>query len=158
MCISKNLRVLYADDNKDSCEMVTIMLEFAEIEVMTATKIEEAWKIANSENFDLYLLDSQFPDGDGLELCRKLREYSPEMPILIYSAKAFKADIQNGLSAGADIYLTKPYLDDLAEIIQNSIKNKKIQLDKIYSYALDKTNLSHLTPIDEPSETHSYLN
>lgn len=139
--MSKNLRVLYADDNEDSCEMVAVMLELAHIDVVTTTKIEGAWEIAHSEIFDLYLLDAKFPEGDGLELCRKLREYSPEMPILIYSAKAFKTDVQNGLSAGANSYLVKPYLNDLAATIQKSIKTNKIQTVNAYSYSSSlKTN------------------
>jgi two-component system KDP operon response regulator KdpE len=118
-------RVLYAEDNEDSRDMVRIMCEFSGIEIITAKTVAEAWRMAQSEHFDLYLLDSRFPDGDGLELCRRLREYAPLTPILVYSANAYKTDVQNALAAGANAYLTKPYLDDLAATIRQTIEQTK---------------------------------
>jgi len=118
-------RVLYAEDNEDSCFMVSTMCELAGIEVVTTKTVAEAWRLAQSEHFDLYLLDSRFPDGDGLELCRRLREYAPHTPILIYSGNAYEADKKNGLAAGANNYLTKPYLDDIAVTIKQTIEQTK---------------------------------
>lgn len=115
-------RVLYAEDNEDSCLMVSTMCEFSGIEVVTTKTVAEAWRLAQSEHFDLYLLDSRFPDGDGLELCRRLREFAPHAPILIYSGNAFEADKKNGLAAGANDYLTKPYLGDLTKAIRQNIE------------------------------------
>jgi len=118
-------RVLYAEDNEDSCFMVSTMCELAGIEVVTTKTVAEAWRLAQSEHFDLYLLDSRFPDGDGLELCRRLREYAPHTPIIIYSGNAYEADKKKGLAAGANNYLTKPYLDDIAVTIKQTIEQTK---------------------------------
>jgi len=115
-------RVLYAEDNEDSCFMVSVMCELSGIEAVTAKTVAEAWQRSQTECFDLYLLDSQFPDGDGLELCRRLRAYAPQTPILIYSGNAFEIDKQNGLAAGANGYLTKPYMADLAVTIERTIE------------------------------------
>jgi DNA-binding response OmpR family regulator len=115
-------RVLYAEDNEDSCLMVSMMCELSGIEVVTAKTVAEAWRLALSEHFDLYLLDSHFPDGDGLELCRRLRSIFAHTPILIYSGRAFEIDKKNGLAAGADDYLTKPYLADIALTIRQNIE------------------------------------
>lgn len=120
-------RVLYAEDNEDSCFMVSTMCKLAGIEVVTTKTVTEAWRLAQSENFDLYLLDSRFPDGDGLELCRRLREYAQHTPIIIYSGNAYEADKKKGIAAGADYYLTKPYLDDLAATIRQIIEQTKKQ-------------------------------
>ena len=125
MNIPKYLRVLYAEDNEDAGLMVTTILEFSDIIVTTSNTIAEAWKLAQAEYFDLYLLDSNFPDGSGLDLCRQLREYSRHTPILFYSAAAYTTDIENGLAAGANGYLTKPYFDDLALTIQLAVKKTK---------------------------------
>ncbi len=122
MKMPEHLRVLYAEDNEDSCFMVTVMLKFADIEVTTARTVAESWQMAQADYFDLYLLDSRFPDGNGFSLCRRLREYAPHTPILFYSGSAYEADKQNGLAAGANDYLTKPYFDDLAETIRQTIK------------------------------------
>ncbi len=115
-------RVLYAEDNEDSCFMVTTTLGLADIEVITAGTIAEAWRLGQAEHFDLYLLDSRLPDGCGLELCRRLREHAPHTPILLYSGDAAETDVQKGLAAGANEYLTKPYFGDLNVTIKENIE------------------------------------
>lgn len=113
--ISKHLRVLYAENDKDACYMMTAMLKFSDIEVTTAGTIAEACQLGQNEHFDLYLLDSQFSDGSGLDLCRCLRKHAPQTPIFFYSGDAYDIDIQRGLAAGADAYMVKPYFDDLTD-------------------------------------------
>ncbi len=115
-------RVLYAEDNTDACLMVSILLGFSNIDVITAETIANAWRLSQTEHFDLYLLDVKFPEGCGLELCRKLREYDKHTPIIFYSGGAFDTDKQNGLAAGANAYLTKPYIENLAETIMRAIR------------------------------------
>lgn len=125
MKISNRHRVLYAEDDKDNRALVRTMCELSGIEVVTTETIAEAWQLAQAEHFDLYLLESWFSDGDGLELCRRLREHAPRTPILIYSAYAYETDKKNGLAAGADDYLTKPYLADLTATIRQNIEQTK---------------------------------
>lgn len=120
--LNRPYRVLYAEDHKDSRDLVVITCQMSGIEVVTAETIVEAWQLAQSETFDLYLLDSRFPDGSGLELCRRLREYAPNAPILIYSGNAFETDKQNGIAAGATDYLTKPYMGNIAAAIKQIIE------------------------------------
>ena len=81
--------------------MISMMCEYSDIEVVTTKTIAEAWRAAQAEYFDLYLLDSQFPDGDGLELCHRLREYAPHAPILSYSGNAYEADKKTGFDGGS---------------------------------------------------------
>ncbi|MEW6733245.1 MAG: response regulator [Acidobacteriota bacterium] len=59
-------------------------------------------------NFDLVLTDIKMPNMDGLELIGKLREVNQNVPIIIISTKGEEADIQRGLSMGANEYLLKP--------------------------------------------------
>jgi DNA-binding response OmpR family regulator len=66
-----------------------------------------------TERFDLYLLDGSLPDLDGFELCRRMREFDPDTPILFFSGAAYVADKKQGIEAGADAYVIKPHLDDL---------------------------------------------
>ncbi len=122
---TEHSRVLYAEDNTDACLMVSILLGFSNIDVITAMTVAEAWRLSQCEQFDLYLLDVKFPDGCGLELCRKLRDYDLHTPILFYSGSAFDTDKQKGLAAGANAYLTKPYIDDLADTIMRAIRLSK---------------------------------
>lgn len=111
------LRVLYADNNDDDCLMISIMLGFSDIKVTGANTVAETWRLAQIEKFDLYLLDSRFPDGDGLDLCRRLRQFAPHTPIVFYSGNAYKTDVQKGLAAGADAYLVKPNSDEIVSTI-----------------------------------------
>lgn len=115
--INESVRVLYAEDNDDDSEMMTFLLALSAIEITRGKTVAEAWQTAQMGNFDLYLLDSRFPDGDGLDLCRRLREHTPNTPIVFYSGNAREIDKQNGLTAGANAYLVKPDFDNLASSI-----------------------------------------
>jgi CheY-like chemotaxis protein len=110
-------RVLYAEDNEDACDMLTALLGFSGIDVLCAYTVKEAFQQAQNERFDVYLLDSRFPDGDGLELCRQLRELHPQIPIVFYSSNAYETDRQAGLAAGAQAYLVKPEVETLVPTI-----------------------------------------
>jgi CheY-like chemotaxis protein len=111
------LRILYAEDNKDACEMLSALLGFSDIDVLPASSIAEAFQAAQNKYFDLYLLDSRFPDGSGLELCQQLRKHDTQTPIVFYSADAYEWDKQKGLAAGANAYLVKPNVDTVAPTI-----------------------------------------
>ncbi len=110
-------RVLYADDNEDSCLMLSTMLGFSSIETTSANTIDEALRLAQAEQFDLYLLDTRFPEGSGLELCRKLRAFNSSIPIVFYSGDAGETDKAKGFTAGADAYLVKPDSDTVMPTI-----------------------------------------
>ncbi|MDQ6787540.1 MAG: response regulator [Acidobacteriota bacterium] len=119
--MKKRLRILCADDN-DTCEMLSATLGFSNIEVKSAYTVADAWQLAQTERFDLYLLETRLPDGNGFDLCRRLHRFAPLTPIVFYSAEAYPVDRQKGLAAGAIDYLTKPYLADLAVVIRQNIK------------------------------------
>ena len=101
-------RILYVEEHEDSREMLVLILERAGYAMSTATSIADAWSVTRREHFDLYILDSRFSDGSGVDLCRQIRAFDPNTPILFYSSSAYPADIDAGLAAGAQRYLTKP--------------------------------------------------
>jgi len=114
---SERIRVLYVDDNCDSLEMLQVMLGLSDIEVDCATSVGEALEQASSVRFDLYLLDSGLPDGNGGSLCRTLRLFHPHIPVLFYSGNAHAEEIESGMAAGAAGYITKPNSEKLATTI-----------------------------------------
>jgi DNA-binding response OmpR family regulator len=116
---SKNrpTQVLYADSNEDDCFMLSKYLEFSNIEVQSAQTIDEAIEIAETMQFDLYLLDTRFPEGDGLELCQKLKELNAQIPIVFYSGEGYETNKIKGIAVGAKAYLVKPDLDAIAPTI-----------------------------------------
>ena len=119
----ERVRVLYVEDNCDSFEMLKVLLGLSQIDVDSAPSVGDALMRAGSERFDLYLLDSGLPDGNGLSLCRTLRAVDPERPILFYSGHAHPEDIKMGMAAGADAYITKPYSEGLAATILQLVTN-----------------------------------
>jgi two-component system, OmpR family, KDP operon response regulator KdpE len=76
--------------------------------VVEAGTVADAEHLAPSHNPDVYLLDLGLPDGDGIDLTRRLREWS-RAPIIVLSARGREEDKVNALDAGADDYLTKPF-------------------------------------------------
>src|SRR5262249_46363983 len=79
-----------------------------EYNVMFARDVEEGLRLARQLRFDLYILDNWLPDGSGVGLCRLIREFDPQTPILFYSAAAYLRDKQEALRAGAQAYFVKP--------------------------------------------------
>lgn len=114
-------RVLCAEPHEDTCQLITLLLEGQGHEVVSARTIAECVGLANAKGFDLYMVDDDYIDGTALQLCKRLREMTPETPILFFSAQAFRRDRELALEAGATAYLTKP--DDLFDIVStvNSI-------------------------------------
>lgn len=114
---SDKKRILCVEDDLDSCEMLQVLL--SDYEVITANTVGEGLRLANAERFDLYLLDSRYPDGTGADLCRQLRRFDSQTPVLFHSGMEGESDINEAMSAGAQGYLVKPIAVDE---LQGSIK------------------------------------
>jgi two-component system OmpR family response regulator len=107
------VRVLVVDDDQDVLAVLARALERDGHAVSTASSLAEA-RDTVLVGIDLLVLDLGLPDGSGLELCRELRHEESAVPILILTART-QVDLRvEGLDAGADDYLTKPFA--LAEL------------------------------------------
>jgi DNA-binding response OmpR family regulator len=119
-------RILYVEDHDDTCELVRFFLDQRGYEVATAQTFAGALKLAQNQKFDLYILDSWLPDGSGVDLCRRIRDFDSHTPILFYSAAAYHLDKETALASGAQDYLTKPAgLTELGEVISNLINSRR---------------------------------
>jgi DNA-binding response OmpR family regulator len=104
------------EDHEDAWEIASLSLE--EYTLIYARNCDEGIRLARRGYFDLYILDNWLPDGNGIELCRVIREFDPHTPILFYSACAYPRDLQAAFSAGAQAYLAKPVrFDDLTRAV-----------------------------------------
>lgn len=122
-------RVLYIEDHEDTRELVTLLLSQRNYEVVTGDSIESGIALAIAGEFDLYLLDSWLPDGSGLELCQKIREFDQNTPILFYSAAAYASDRELALQCGAQAYMIKPSQpSDLCSLVSELIENSRSRL------------------------------
>jgi DNA-binding response OmpR family regulator len=101
-------RILYIEHHEDSRHMLAALLEYDGYEVVTANTLARGLRLAMLGRFDLYVLDGRFKDGTGVDLCRQLRAFHPDTPIIFYSSLAYAEDIEAGMAAGAQHYLIKP--------------------------------------------------
>ncbi|MCU1266835.1 MAG: DNA-binding response regulator [Acidobacteria bacterium] len=100
--------ILYADDDADSRELVTVLLESHNCQVIAIESAGEALRLARAEHFDLYLIDYWMPGTSGVVLCEQLREFDQHTPVLFFSGAAFETDKKRALESGAQGYLVKP--------------------------------------------------
>jgi two-component system response regulator ResD len=105
--------------------MLKLLLVNEDYEVMTAVSIEEALKLATTQEFDLYVLDRHLPDGSGLDLCRMLNQAKPGVPCIFYSGDAYDIHRSEALAAGADAYVAKPDIDALIENVQKLMADRE---------------------------------
>jgi len=114
-------RVLYVDDHEDARDMLTTLLRVSLIETKAVATAAQALSSVRAERFDLYLLDVWLPDLDGFELCRRLRAFDPNTPVLFFSGAGYDADKHRGLAAGASDYVVKPDVEGLLGRIKQFI-------------------------------------
>jgi CheY-like chemotaxis protein len=107
-------KILIAEDERDIRDLVAFTLRFAGYEVFAAANGEEAVEMAPNVNPDLILMDVRMPRMTGYEACKilKLNPDLKDIPIVFLSAKGQEAEIQQGLDAGAEEYLLKPFAPD----------------------------------------------
>ena len=106
------MKVLIAEDDSISRRMLEAFLVKWGYEVMVATEGEEAWGILQGNDAPrLAILDWMMPGRDGIDICRSIRQRKgrPYTYILLLTARGQKEDIVQGLEAGADDYVTKPF-------------------------------------------------
>lgn len=104
-------KILIIDDEEDTVQLISILLEKRGFEPIKAYRAEEGLRKAYRHQPDLVLLDIMMPDMDGWEVCRRLREMS-DVPIIFLSARGDVKDVVRGLELGSDDYITKPYNND----------------------------------------------
>lgn len=104
-------RILVCEDEDVIRDFVVINLKRAGYDVIDVNCGEEAIRVFESEhgNFDIALLDIMMPGIDGFTVCKKLREKSSTLGIIMLSAKTQEMDKVSGLMIGADDYITKPF-------------------------------------------------
>jgi sigma-B regulation protein RsbU (phosphoserine phosphatase) len=125
------LRILIAEDDVVSRRILETLLRNWGYEVVTTVDGEEAWQTMREPDAPaLAILDVMMPGIDGLEVCRRVRELSGATPpyIILLTAKHGAREIVNGIEAGADDYLTKPYdRDELRARVQVGVRIVELQ-------------------------------
>ena len=102
-------KILVIEDNRDLVRLLEIHLRDNSYHVSLAFDGDTGLAKAESEKFDLIILDLMLPGMDGLEICRRLRNRGAYTPILMLTSKSSEIDRVLGLEIGADDYVTKPF-------------------------------------------------
>ena len=124
------MRLLIVEDEKELCDTVAKSLYSAGYEVDTCYDGEEALDYVLTEEYDLIVLDLNLPGMDGMDILRELRMKNEETKVLILSARSQIADKVEGLDAGANDYMEKPFhLQELEARIRSMTRRKFIRFD-----------------------------
>jgi DNA-binding response OmpR family regulator len=107
-------RVLIIEDEADLAELMALYLRRHGCEVTLAPSGRDGMNALRAMKPDLIVLDIGLPDSDGMEICREIRRLS-DVPIIFVTCRRDADDIRDGLSLGADDYVTKPF--DPAELV-----------------------------------------
>ena len=104
--------MLYIEDNPDNMMLVKRALEARGYKLLQAMNGVNGVSVAENEDVDLILLDINLPDIDGYEVARRIRGSSKHtlayVPIIAVTANALKGDAEKAISAGCDVYMSKP--------------------------------------------------
>lgn len=124
------MRLLIVEDEKKLCDTIAKTLYQAGYEVDTCYDGDEALDYILAENYDLIVLDLNLPGTDGMDILKELRKENEETKVLILSARSQIVDKVEGLDAGANDYMEKPFhLQELEARIRSLTRRKFIQKD-----------------------------
>jgi DNA-binding response OmpR family regulator len=107
-------KIVIAEDEPDIRELIAFTLRFAGHEVVTGSNGEEGYELTKKEKPDLAMFDVRMPKMTGYDACKKIKA-DPEIahiPVIFLSAKGQENEIEQGLAAGAEEYLLKPFAPD----------------------------------------------
>ncbi len=148
------MKILVVEDNPNIVNFLQKALEEQGYAVDIASDGKEGFYLATTNSYDIILLDIMLPYINGIDLCKDLRTYKINTPILILTAKEESEDIITGLDSGADDYMTKPFiLNELLARIRvllrrsltshnNILKFKNLELDIVKkTVKRDKRNI-----------------
>lgn len=102
------MKIMLVEDNEAIIMGLEYLLVQEGYEILTARKASEAERILSRESCDLILLDIALPDGNGFELCKKIKQ-SSGIPIIFLTAREEESNVVKGLDMGADDYVIKPF-------------------------------------------------
>lgn len=124
------LRLLIVEDEKQLCDTIAKSLYAAGYEVDTCYDGDEALDYVLTEEYDLIVLDLNLPGRDGMDILRELRQDNDETKVIILSARSQITDKVEGLDAGANDYMEKPFhLQELEARIRSLTRRKFVQED-----------------------------
>ena len=125
--MDKRSRVLIVDDDENMRAALAEALSRLNISTDTATDGEDGFRKVEAGDFDLVISDIKMPQMDGMELLSKIKEISPELPVIMMTAYGSIDTSVEAMKAGASDYILKPFSSDVLENAINRILSDKIE-------------------------------
>lgn len=124
----KEGKILLIEDEASIRKLIKFNLERSNFDVMEAGEGKLALEMIKREDISLALLDLSLPDMDGFDVCTKLREVKPDLPIIIVTARGQDMEKIMGLELGADDYMVKPFnplelVARIRSVLRRTVKN-----------------------------------
>ncbi len=143
-------RILAVDDELQILRALKVVLRSAGYEVVSAATMKEALDVAAVSPLDAAVIDLLLPDGDGIELSRRLREWT-SMPIILLSAVGEEQEKVRALRTGADDYVTKPFgAEELVARLEAALRRTSPESDTsvLTAYGLEVDLAAHVVRRD----------
>jgi two-component system response regulator PilR (NtrC family) len=131
--MSAGARLLVVDDEASIRDMLAFFFHKRGFEVLTASSFAEGLAAAGRLTPDIVLSDIKMPDGNGLDLLRKVKADSPKIPVIMITAHTSTQDAIEAMKAGAVDYIAKPFnMEELAMIVDRALGEKNLLDENVY--------------------------
>lgn len=140
----ENMKLLLVEDDQAIVMGLEYSLEQENYQVTICNSVGSAMEAINSTNFDLALLDIALPDGNGFDICKKLKEEG-NTPVIFLTARDDEGSVVMGLDIGADDYITKPFrIRELQSRIRSVLRRSLNQVagDIVMNYGNVTVNIT----------------
>jgi len=100
--------ILSVEDDPDTQEMLGLLIGQHGYDFRAVDNCADALRLIREDDPDAVLMDNLLPDGNGIELCRLVRQFNKKVPIIFLSGSGFGGEKEEALESGANVFLTKP--------------------------------------------------
>jgi DNA-binding response OmpR family regulator len=137
--------ILIIEDDISILDGLKDNLEFEGYRVLAETNGKRGLKLALEKDIGLLLLDLMLPGLNGYEICRKIKQEKPDLPVIMLTARGSEIDKVSGLDTGADDYITKPFsLPELLARIRATFRRIKNGADAIEAFTFGNIKLDFI--------------
>lgn len=144
----KTMKILIVEDDRTLNN--GIALSFGKEHILQAFCLDDARKLFD-KSIDLIILDSNLPDGSGLDFCHEIRQTS-SVPIIFLTANDTEIDIVTGLETGADDYITKPFSLSVLRARVNAVLRRKNEPENTFKQGIFMFDFDTMTFIADGSQ------
>ncbi len=102
--------ILSVEDDPDTQEMLALLIEQCGYSFGAVDNCADALRLIRENDPDAVLMDNMLPDGNGIELCRQVRKFNKQVPIIFLSGSGFGDEREEAIRSGANAFLTKPLM------------------------------------------------